>query len=345
MTRACLALAIGLGGPVASAGIVGGAFGQAGAVAGGKTPEQAAAEKQPKPKPSENGENGGNRPSRPTRPSAEAIKALDTAVKSLAKEYQDFEKNPSASIRTESNYFKDNAADVPAEALWDMLGRRLDSDPAVDGYVKWQLLSAPSAASVEGKLVAKAAKAYRAAPLPLARPGRVGNNQLAKALQGKKEADVTQINTELTTAIQTKATQNEPILKYRDSLYDRLPPGPEKFELGLRDFVARQQAGANAADLATKLAADIQAWVPTAKKPQLSGVGQMLVRAAHETGPEFYTAADWKDDKRGGEWSKKRIGEDSAIPLADLVTELQQGKAANNAAAADNAKPGKKRGK
>ncbi len=299
-------LLVGITSAAAPGGVVGGAFGQANAVANGQTPEQASQKEKPSPS-----------------AAASSTKALDMAVKALAKEYKAYEKDPSTKLRSESDYFKDGGVDVSADAVWTLLGRRLDANPAGDGYIKWQLLSA-SAATVDAKLMPKAIRAYRAAPLPLQRPGiATGNNQLTRALNGKKEAQLDKINEGLVAAVQAKATQNEPILKYRNALFERLLPSTETYEMGLRDYVSRREAGASAEELAGKIAAGIRAWAPTAKRPQINAVGQMLLHASQETGPEFYTGTKW-DAKTGGTWIKAHVGQESANDLTALIGELQQ---------------------
>jgi hypothetical protein len=68
-------------------------------------------------------------------------KVIPAAITALRKEYMGFVKDPKATLREKSDYFKENPAEVTPDAILKALEGSITGDAALQAYVKWQLLS------------------------------------------------------------------------------------------------------------------------------------------------------------------------------------------------------------
>ncbi|HEV8291355.1 MAG TPA: hypothetical protein VGP94_05510, partial [Tepidisphaeraceae bacterium] len=180
-----------------------------------------------------------SRPAAGQTPEAKANLAVTRAVAALKKEYADHQKDPIAEIRKDSNYFVQNPdGEVTVEAILSSLERRVGDDLLMDGYVKWQLLSGIKG-KVDGKLAARAIAIYQRAPQPAIRPGTDENEkrQLQQMLPNRVEdAEVAdQYNKEWNEKVFRARQANEPIFRFRNELFEKLPASLMTFRAGLQD--------------------------------------------------------------------------------------------------------------
>jgi hypothetical protein len=91
----------------------------------------------------------------------------------LNKEYEQYLRNQGTNVREASNYFKDHPEpDLTPDAIVSALASR-GGDPRTSAYIKWQLLSGlpDDASAIPPQPARMMLSAYRAAPLPINRPG------------------------------------------------------------------------------------------------------------------------------------------------------------------------------
>jgi hypothetical protein len=260
-------------------------------------------------------------------PGAAAVRA---AVLALTKEYEQYLRNAAnASVREESNYFKDHPdAAVTPEAIAAALQSR-GGDPRTSAYVKWQLLSGlPTAGDqLDPAAARQLLAAYRVAPQPYVRPGVAVHEQqkLDVYVQGKKPSDEADIKAYLDTAVSQVARQNRPILNYRDELYRRLPRTPETFAAAMDDLVQRLSAVAEDKDLLKQFVADVREWATLEPRPPhvVNALARAARKLADSKGPQYYQSPYWHSSNVMA-WRKTRGSVDSASALKDLAVYLEE---------------------
>ena len=270
--------------------------------------------------------------SAPSRRAADAaVSAVRAAVLVLAKEFEQSLRNPAggAGVRESSNYFMEHPDDsVTPEAVANALQGR-GGDPRTTAYVRWQLLSAlpEDVAQADPAIGKQLLAAYRAAPLPVPRPGlsRQDQRKLDVFVQGKKMEQEPDIKAQLDAAVSQAARQNRVIIAYRDELYRRLPKVPEAFAAGMEDLLQRMNVVADGTELAKLVVADVREWAAVEQRPQ----HQMLVlaraarRLADTKGPQYYTSPSWRTSTNLFAWNKSRAGVAGADALKDLAVYLE----------------------
>jgi hypothetical protein len=263
-----------------------------------------------------------------TSPSA-ARSAVRTAVTALTKEYEQFLRKPAAAeVRATCNYFTDHPdSSVTPDVIAAVLVTGGGGDQ-VAAYVKWQLLSGLPA-TVDEATGKQLLQAYRAAPLPLARPGISPEDQktLDRLAQGRKESDEPDLKAQLDDAVNAVARSNAPILAYRDELYRRLPKNADAFAAALEDLAERQSTGAEGRDLVKALATDVRQWAASEPPPPrtLAAMGKAFRRLADTRGPQYYGSPYWRESGNGGfAWRKSRAEIDSGHALKDLAVFLDE---------------------
>ena len=267
-----------------------------------------------------------------TRPKGAAGEAAKTAVREavakLNSEFDAYRRNPAAaSLRTTSNYFKDNpSSDVTSEAIVTAL-----TAPGGNGrqaaYVRWQLLSGlPD--PIDETTARGLLKAYRASPAPAPRPGMSRNDQqqLERIIRGKKEEQGAEVVAMLEQAISRVQQENAPIIAYRDELYRRLPKDPATFTVAMEDLKQRLAMTAEATDLAKAFAADVRDWAVTSgvSPQQMAQVARAARTLADMKSPQYYTSVTWSANAASLSWNKSSRGLDSGSELKDLAVFLEE---------------------
>jgi hypothetical protein len=259
------------------------------------------------------------------------IAAVRAATIVLAREYEQYLRNPSASkgVRESSNYFLDYPSrDVTPDSVAFALQSR-GGEPRTSAYVKWQLLSAIKPDEELDESVAKQLLlAYRNGPQPIQRPGISPQDQqkLDVYVQGRKAEEEPDLRAYLDAAVAQVDRQNRVILMYRDELYRRLPKAPETFGAALDDLTQRLNAVADAKDLAKMLVKDVRDWSTAEPRPshQLLALAKVSRRLADTKGPQYYTSPSWRASSNLFGWNKSRSHVDGASSLKDLAAYLEE---------------------
>ena len=268
-------------------------------------------------------------PSRRNASDASAA-AVRAAVVTLTKEHEQFLRNAAnATLREESNYFKDHPDPaVTPDAIVAALQSRGGGDPRTAAYVKWQLLSGlPDGDQLDPTMAKQLLAAYRIAPQPIVRPGLSGQDQqkLDVYVQGKKESDEADLKAYLETAVSQVARQNNVILKYRDELYRKLPKSPETFAAAMEDLVQRLNTAAEDKELVKAVVKDMREWATQESRPPhvLNALARAARKLADTKGPQYYQSPYWHSSNVFA-WRKTRGSVDSASALKDLAVYLEE---------------------
>jgi hypothetical protein len=260
--------------------------------------------------------------------------AVSKAVAALKKEFADHAKDPIAPIRKDSNYFVQSPdGEVTVEAILTALERRVGDEPKMDGYIKWQLLSGIKG-KVDGKLAGRAIAIYQRAPQPAIRPGTddAEKRQLQQMLPPRVEdAEVAdQYNKEWTEKVFRARQANEPIFRFRDELFEKLPASLGTFRAGLQDAYLRVMNGYAADKFVEGMEKDIRDWAHEARPAELNDLANLLRGLAREmTGktprsPEYFTQVHYDSKNQKLSWDKGRANFAKDKDLTDLADYLNQ---------------------
>jgi hypothetical protein len=204
------------------------------------------------------------------------------------------------------------------------------SDPRVEAYVKWQLLSAIDA-KIPDELVSRVVKVYQKAPQIGRHPG-LDRPTLGRTLQrvgiNNKGAEV-EFNKEYNEAVGQYRMSIEPILEYRDELFKRLPVNFDTLAAGLGDVYDRVTHGAPATEFWKTVSGEIRSWALTGGKPdqikRLADASKQLYTEVKADRNKPYTRVMWvtEDKFQGLKWqSEQTIQYDKTID--ELATWLEE---------------------
>ena len=196
-------------------------------------------------------------------------KSIPQAIAALSQEFK------SNALREKSDYFgKTPPPEATPEAIVQALERPIPGARA-EAYVKWQLLSA-----IQGKfpedLARRVVTLYRKAPYPAEHPG-LNRRDLERAVMGTQKDRMAAVNKEFAGVIAKNDQANEPILAYRQGLFERLPTGYEQLSAGVFDLNVRVAAGLKTDKFFDTVAAAIRSWTIGADRSQLRNIGNALI--------------------------------------------------------------------
>lgn len=253
---------------------------------------------------------------------AAAAKAgpLDDAVDELRKEFATAAKNPKKPIRAACDYFAQGAPDgVAVESVLSALEQRLDADPRVSAYVRWQLMSALPRA-IDPAMTNRVLAIYRQAPKPAPRFGLAEKEQqsLDGMLGAFKKTDDVLLTSRLEAAAKVGVDQNKPILAYRDEWYRRLPKTPPTFAAAFEDAYERQTLAAGAEDFSPLVIVDVQNWlvIGGAQPAQCAALAGVVAKLRDKPAPSYYASAAIRSGKLC--WVKKTDSMDPRKKLTHL---------------------------
>jgi hypothetical protein len=256
----------------------------------------------------------------PAAPSKAARAALDAAIDELRKEYAAYKRDPKQPLRKLCDYFaaKPNPAITP-DAVYLALEQRIDPDPFLSAYVRWQLLSAlPKEIDPSG--LVRALEVYRQSPRPTPRYGLAEKEQQAldALLPKAARTDDVILTIRLESVVRAWAEQNRYIMAYRDEWYRRLPKTPPTFAAAFEDAFERQSLAAGAEDFAPLVIADVQNWlaVSSADQAQCAALAGLLAKLRDKEAPSFYASAAIRSGKLT--WVKKTDSMDPRKKLTHL---------------------------
>jgi hypothetical protein len=252
-------------------------------------------------------------------PIAKADKAaIDAAVADLKKEFVAHQRDPKSPLRTTCDYFKEKPP-IALDAVFAALEQRLDSDPGVAAYARWQLLSAfPK--EIAAANLSQAIEIYRQAPRPSARYGLSEKEQasLDGWLSSAKKTDDVVLTIRLESAVKVWSEQNRHIIAYRDEWYRRLPKTAVTFAAAFQDAFERQNLAAGADDFAPLVIADVSNWmtVGDADAAKCGALAQLLAKLRDKPAPPYYASAAIRSGKLM--WVKKTDSMDPRKKLTHL---------------------------
>ncbi len=259
----------------------------------------------------------------------EVKKAIDPVLKEGREAFTPKDPKSPGKLREKSDFFEGGklpeglTADMFLAALLD----KMSTDPRVDAYVKWEMLSGlPSPFPPE--MVERALNAYRAAPAPLANPGLDHQGLQAKlanvGMQNRKALDP--VNAEFEKMLAKYEASNDPILKYRDELKSRLPPTVFALAAELEDLYARVETATEAKPMYDNVREKLKTWSTTANPREISylipGVQKVIGTVKSEKYKAYYRVI-WLEDKqsKGMKWDSKGAFEPKGYD--ELVTDLK----------------------
>jgi hypothetical protein len=188
-------------------------------------------------------------PVKPKKPAADPADALIAdAVDKLTTEYEAAKKG--GKLRAEADYFAPVPAALTPEKVIAAVAKPVSRDPALDAYVRWQLLGAVPG-TVDAKSANKVIAMYRAAPRPMPRIGTDHDTRkvLNRMVQDRSVSDA-QAKTAFDAAIDKWTAYNEPIYSFRNALMQKVTPSADAIIAGLADAADRYKAADPKAGLA-----------------------------------------------------------------------------------------------
>ena len=238
--------------------------------------------------------------------SAAKSQVLTEAIEKLTTEYKDAAKSKSfEDLRTSSDYFSEPPDDATPAVVLAALEKPVGSDPRLNAYVKWQLLSAVKETFPED-LASRAAKLYMKAPPLAPRPGMGANDkaELNRLAGSAKEDDLAALNEKFGQLLSRFEEQNKLVLNYRDELFRKLPPGVETFEAALKDGHERVSAGVDTTTFWSDLSGSMTKWAEgaNASAKEYKRVADLLEKVGDHKSAEYPTEAVWEPKDKRAKW-------------------------------------------
>jgi hypothetical protein len=254
------------------------------------------------------------------------------AVEVLTKEFEAHERDAINELRKTADYFvREPDGEVTVEVVLGALERQINRDLRVDSYVKWQLLSAVKE-RMEGKYGPRALAIYQRAPQVEMRPGMEEREkrQLSAVLpQGRVDSEaVDEINREWRERVFKAQQANDPILKYREELFGKLPLSGAMFKLGLQDAYTRVMRGFSSEQFVAGMDEPLRDWSREAKPGELTALAVLMENVANELGGKTPRQPEYLTQVRQGEkdgrltWEKGRANFAQAKDVEDMVRHL-----------------------
>lgn len=202
---------------------------------------------------------------------------IKVGIESLKNEIQAIIKDPQSgtTVREKSNYFARNTTPISPNDLLKLLNKRLDGNPVVDVYVKWQLLSLHKV-PFEGENAEKALRLYRSSVAAPVRLGVGNDNEMQLMLRQVNKDNLSQANTVWLSRRTAQDRLAAPFWAYRDELYSRLPKSFEIVRSGFEDADQRLQRGYDARNFIDKLMLDLRGLAAGAKPVEINQMAQLV---------------------------------------------------------------------
>jgi hypothetical protein len=223
--------------------------------------------------------------------------------------------------------------EVTVEAILNGLDRRVGDDLMSDAYVKWQLLSGIKG-KIDPKLGGRAIAVYQNAPRPVIRPGtdEAEKRQLQQMLPNHVEsADVADdYNKEWSDRVFKARQANEPVFRYRNELFEKLPPSAVAFRAALQDAYMRVMNGYPADKFVEDIQKGIREWASDGKPAELNDLASLLRGLTKEmTGktprsPEYFNQVHYDAKNQKLSWEKGRANFAKGSDLEELAAYLSQ---------------------
>lgn len=251
---------------------------------------------------------------------------IDKGIQALEAEFEAFAKEPDVhKLREKADYFKDSVGKVTEEDLLKMLSKRHNRNPALDAYIKWQLLGLQETPFSEPNLK-QAIRLYRGSVLPPARPGTNADQEMQAVLRQVNRDNYQQANALWDAKIAQNDLMIAPFLNYRNDLYAHLPKSFEVLRYAFEDMEGRMSRGYEDKYFMTRLLADLRSLAAGSNPGQIKQLVAMVQyysdRPVYSTVYINIEGKDKKDDKSPLIWRMgKRLF--SKRDLDQLAKDLQ----------------------
>ena len=148
---------------------------------------------------------------------------------------------------------------------------------------------------------------------------------------GVESADVAdEYNKEWSERVFKARQANEPIFRYRNELFEKLPPSGMTFRAGLQDAYTRVMNGYPADKFVEDIEKEIREWAGEAKPAELSDLANLLRGLEKElTGktprsPEYFNQVHFDAKNQKLSWDKGRANFAKGSDLEELASYLNQ---------------------
>ncbi|GIW75624.1 MAG: hypothetical protein KatS3mg104_0687 [Phycisphaerae bacterium] len=238
--------------------------------------------------------------------SSEPPEFVKTAIDTLKTEIEAIIRDPrgDTSIREKSNYFSNSTDTISEKDLLALLKRRLDRNPVVDAYIKWQLLSLQKTVFSE-QAAPIALQVYQSSVAAPVRPGVGNDREMQMLLRQVNKDNFSQVNAEWSSRLSAQDRLAAPFWGYRDELYSKLPKSFETVRAGFADAEQRIQRGYDTRRFINQITLDLRGLAAGAKPAEIHRMVQLARYYADQEGTVVYDQIEEKDGKI--KWKTKRI--------------------------------------
>lgn len=261
---------------------------------------------------------------RPGRKNATVIPpTVMSSLEDLRKEFE------LGRLRQKSDYF-DKAAnpELTPQLVVQLLGRSMGSSGAMDGYVKWQLLSAlpeQLPTDLEGAVL----DAYRSTPALEPRPAMSIADRRMLDRELRTADDPADIAAQLDQEVRRTDALNRSVTAYRDELFLQLPDNLEAYEAALNDIYERCMAGMTPRSIADQLSVRATRWVREANRNDVQQLGAMVRKLLSMQMPEYYEGIRRGERDRLYSWETRRADPNTGGRLRDILDAVDSSGAAD----------------
>ncbi len=238
---------------------------------------------------------------------------LQKAIDALTAEYEPLLKDQKSAAagttRLASDYFKDKKVTVTQDEMLATLNKKLNKDPRIDAYIKWQIISAQSGEFDEAHLKEAARLYQRPMHLPPSRPGSAPREQqeLKAHINRLNKDDVAAANDQWKQLVAFHMLQYRPMLSYREELYARLPKMPDVINLAMQDMNSRIDDGYSIKEFLNQVMSDARATAAGMKPNDIRRFGQMLQSYVGRTGPSPFESIVVDEKTKAVSWKSAGV--------------------------------------
>lgn len=240
--------------------------------------------------------------------------SVTTALQEMAKEFG------LGKLRDRSDFFTNEPnAELTAQLVVQLLGRRLGESDAMDGYIKWQLLSAING-DIPEEMAGAAINAYQNGPGLQRRPGMDMADRRALDVALRKATEAADVAAELDMEVRRTDELNKSVREYRDTLFTRLPVGIPAFEAALNDVYERCKVGAVPQSLVERVAGRAEQWISRdASEAEVKQLVSMVRKLMMAQIPDYYDGVIRNDQGPGYVWRISKADPGGGGRLDDVL--------------------------
>ncbi len=252
----------------------------------------------------------------------ETPESVVKGIEALAAEMEAVVKDPVAATRRDkADYFTDSTDTVDEAHLIELLSKRHHKHPAVDAYIKWQLLSLQKTPFAEEN-IKNAIALYRRAYMPPPRPGTGADQEMKSMLRNVNQQNLTEANAAWSKRINANAMVFDPMFAYRDDLYSRLPRTFEVIRAGFEDAEARMQRGYDSKKFVARLCGDLTSVAAGSKPIEIKNMVALTQYYASREGLMYYDSIEATDKEVKWKTGKPNFNKKKLDQLTKDLTDM-----------------------